>query len=284
MSDNHVMLAASKIPQLAEIKWPKLGSPKLDGIRCHTTKDIYSRNNILIPNLHIRKLMKDLTYYQLDGELMIDTGTEDFNDVQSGVMSIHGEPKFTFNVFDCIQAAAPFWRRWQLYLEAISEVPGSHPFVRAVEQKWLHDAGELTRYMDQCLEEGYEGVILKDPNAKYKFGRSTLNQQIMLKYKQFDDDEGVIIGFKELMHNLDTSCKKKENMIGGNTLGAFLVAWKGLEFEVGGGEGMTAALRKELWNKRDSLYGKVITFKFQGVSKYGVPRFPTYKVIRDARV
>lgn len=284
MSDNPVMLAASKIPDPKTIKWPKLGSPKLDGIRCHTTKDIYSRNNILIPNLHIRKLMKDLTYYQLDGELMIDTGTEDFNDVQSGVMSVQGTPKFTFNVFDCIQTAAPFRARWALYLEAISEIKETHPFVRAVEQKWLHNEMELERYMNECLDDGYEGVILKDPEAKYKFGRSTLKQQTMLKYKQFDDDEAVIIGFKELMHNLDTSCKKQENMVGGNTLGAFLVRWKGIEFEIGGGEGMTTALRKLLWANRESLLGKLITFKYQGVSKYGVPRFPTYKVIRDARV
>lgn len=284
MSDNPVMLAASKIPDPKTIKWPKLGSPKLDGIRCHTTKDIYSRHNILIPNLHIRKLMKDVTRHSLDGELMIDTGTEDFNDVQSGVMSIHGTPQFTFNVFDYIVPNLSFRQRWVRYLQAVEELRATHPFIRTVEQKWLHDEMELERYMNECLDDGYEGVILKDPEAKYKFGRSTLKQQIMLKYKKFDDDEAVIIGFKELVHNLDTSCKKQENMVGGNTLGAFLVRWKGLEFEIGGGEGMTAALRKELWNKRNTLIGKRITFKYQGVSKYGIPRFPTYKVIRDAGV
>lgn len=274
-----VMLAASEIPKLQDVKWPKLGSPKLDGIRCYLKTDVLSRRDKLIPNEHIRRSLAPLVGTGLDGELMIH-GT-DFNDVQSNVMSINGAPNFEFWVFD-VQANMSALSRTKLYHKIVEECGLS--FVKAVPQVVLNSAKAAEDFMTECVAAGHEGIILKDPVAMYKFGRSTLKQQIMLKYKYFFEEEGTVVGTYELLHNTDTSTKRQENMVPGNTLGGFHVQWNGHTFDVGGGKGMTQELRKQLWQQRDTLIGKKLTFKYQELSEYGVPRFPTYKVLRDARV
>lgn len=278
-----VMLAYSKIPAIEDIKWPKWGSPKLDGIRCYLKRGVLSRNDKPIPNKHIHdKLLQFASKYPFDGEIMVPEAA-DFNAVQSAVMSTHGSPKFTFNVFDYLyNPKLSATRRIEEYTRLVHEL--DNPMFVAVEQRLLNNGKEMLAYMDECVAKGYEGLILKAPHGEYKFGRSTLKQQVMLKYKYFQDDEGIIVDVYELMHNADTSCKKLENMQPGNTLGGFVVSWQGHIFNVGGGEGMSAELRKHYWNIRKSLIGKKLTFKYQGVSANGIPRFPTYKVLRDVRV
>ena len=291
---SYVMLAYQQIPKHSEIRWPVFGSPKLDGIRAHTCDPVVmSRNNKRIPNEHIQDTMGVISGTGLDGELMSVNGCNtDFNSVQSAIMSEHGSPVFTFNVFDaiprtCADEKTKFVDRYKAYSERVFNLQSKFklPWLRVVQQRLLQNGDELDAYMADCLEQGYEGVMLRSPSGLYKYGgRSTLKQQYLLKYKYFHEDEATIIGAYELMHNMDTSTKKLENMLGGNTLGGFHVMWKGKEFDIGGGKGMTAELRRELWAKRHELVGRSITFKYQELSSYGIPRFPTYKVIRDPRV
>ena len=92
------MLACSKIPHLELIAYPVLASPKLDGIRCLAGNGVaFSRSMKRIPNDYVQQVFRELELHGLDGELMLDG---DFNNVQSGIMSVHGRPKFYFNVFD----------------------------------------------------------------------------------------------------------------------------------------------------------------------------------------
>lgn len=275
------MLAYSKIPAKEDLVFPLLCSYKLDGIRCYIENGkLYSRNSKPIPNRHINAVLEALNLPDFDGELMI-RGAKDFNDVQSAVMSRDGMPDFYYNVFDLWSSPEKFRKRVEEYTFEASRYK---PFVRPVPQLIFNDYEEVELLMEQALRDGYEGLIMRDPKGLYKHGRSTLKQQGMLKLKYFKEAEAQIIGFKELMHNTDTSCKRAENMVGGDTLGAFEVRWLGKTFEVGSGEGLTQAMRKELWDARHTLLGQMLTFKYQELSAAGVPRFPTYKVIRDARV
>ncbi|ORZ29942.1 hypothetical protein BCR44DRAFT_1465456 [Catenaria anguillulae PL171] len=71
--------------------------------------------------------------------------------------------------------------------------------------KLVNSAGELAKFEKECLEKGFEGVIVRSPDSPYKCGRSTLKQQWMLKVKQFVDDEAEVVGFEELLHNNNES-------------------------------------------------------------------------------
>jgi DNA ligase-1 len=73
MSKFKPMLAASTVPDLNDINYPVMASPKLDGIRCVTPNgDVLSRNLKAIPNHHVRHTLQALRVQGLDGELMID--------------------------------------------------------------------------------------------------------------------------------------------------------------------------------------------------------------------
>ena len=100
----------------------------------------------------------------------------------------------------------------------------------------------------------------------------------MLKLKIFKEAEASIIGFEELLHNDDTSTHKKENQVPGDTLGALIVRNGDLEFKIG--SGFNLQQRSEIWHNRDSYIGKRVTYKYQELTKYGKPRFPTYKGVR----
>ena len=280
------MLAASTVPDLADLKYPVIASPKLDGIRCLIIGGLpYSRNMKLIPNLHVRNMLTSLPLDNLDGELMIDG---DFNNVQSAIMSESGKPNFYFNVFDDFSnPKEPFYIRERQAVKRVLAI--TSPYVKAVVQSYAKHPVQVQHVWDKWLDLGYEGAIVRDPNGPYKFGRSTLKQGWMLKLKKFDDDEATIIGFEELMHNDNKAevgelgqtkrSHHQDNMVPGNTLGAFLCSWQGVEFKLG--TGFNAAQRKDYWHRRGDLLGSLAKFKYQGVGPNGKPRFPVFLGFRS---
>jgi len=272
------MLACSTIPDITEdVTYPVIASPKLDGIRCVMANGLaMSRTMKRIPNKFIQRALQQLQIHGLDGELMVDG---EFEQVSSVIMSEShpDQHKFYYNVFDSFHNGTdPFKTRQASAKHIVQTLNNVH--VKLVEQVWIRCADELMQYWDECVHHGYEGVIIRDPNGPYKQGRSTMNQGWMLKLKKFDDSEGLVIGFEELLHNDDTSSNKKENMIPGDTLGALEVFWNGKTFKVG--SGFDTQQRDEIWQNREHYRDRHITFKHQGVTKYGIPRFPTFKGFR----
>lgn len=272
------MLAYNKIPKLEEIRLPKLVSDKMDGIRCLMVNGVaMSRNNKPIPNKWVQQSLGWLNLHGLDGELMLKEG--DFNDAQSAFMSQSGQPNFYYAVFDSfLNLNRPFSNRLCQAQLIVTDLDS--PLVEYVKHTFVEDITYLDFLYEHAIADGYEGLILRDPDAPYKQGRSTFKQQWMMKLKPEEDAEGIIVGFEELMHNTDTSTKKLENMVGGDTLGAFLIKWKDKTLHVGTGKGLTHERRKHFWVNREKYLGKTMTFAYQELSKYGVPRFPRFKGIR----
>ena len=83
--------------------------------------------------------------------------------------------------------------------------------------------------------------------------------------------------------------KAINGMIGKNTLGKFIVRevgdtpWKGVEFAIGTGEGLTQELRKQIWDDRKSYIGRYVTYKYQPHGVKDRPRLPIWKGLRDKR-
>ncbi len=133
--------------------------------------------------------------------------------------------------------------------------------------------------------------MVRSPQSPYKCGRSTTNEGYLLKIKRFEDDEAVIVGYKEEMQNNNpaekdnfgrterSSCKK--NLVGKNTLGALVChAPKWIkDFDIG--TGYDAKLRAELWVKRAKLKHKIVKFKHQPSGAGERPRFPVFLGFRD---
>lgn len=256
------LLAAAA--DLAKVKYPALASPKVNGIRCliHPTLGPVTRTSGQIPNLHIRAALSEDTYRYLDGEIITwtDGVMDDFNTVQSKVMSADGEPDFTFFVFDSFaEPDMPFTAR-QI---AVQAVRGSQ-LVRPLPQTEIASSHALETLHAQHLDFGWEGTCLRAPDKGYKFGRSTAREGILLKLKPHEDAEGVVVAVNEHLH--------------GGLLGSLSLRWKGLTFEVG--TGFSDAQRAELWARRDTLIGQSVTFKYQGVGAHKRPLLPVFMGIR----
>lgn len=272
---------------LNNLRFPLLASPKLDGIRAVVIDGVLmSRSLKPIPNKHVQKLFS--AYEHFDGELIVGSPTAKncFNVTTSGVMSVDGEPDVRFHVFDHIEV--PHVRYYSRFSPCKFNLRSR---VVEVPQTLVNSLEELLALEEKCLNEGYEGLILRDPDAGYKFGRSTTKEGILLKLKRFLDDEALIVGLVEQMHNGNEATTNelgrtkrsshKENKTGKNTLGAFQVLWKGIEFEIG--TGMDDELRQRVWNNREKYIGKLVKFKYFPVGVKDKPRHPVFLSFRDER-
>lgn len=273
---------------LNNLRFPLLASPKLDGIRAVVINGVLmSRSLKPIPNKHVQKLFS--AYEHFDGELIVGepTAKNCFNVTTSGVMSVEGEPDVTFHVFDHV---ADHTSRYSLRAKRLKAANKAKRLV-LVPQTLVNSVEELLALEEKCLNEGYEGLILRDPDAGYKFGRSTAKEGILLKLKRFQDDEAHIVGLVEQMHNGNEATTNelgrtkrsshKENKTGKNTLGAFQVLWKGIEFEIG--TGMDDELRQRVWDNREKYIGKLVKFKYFPVGVKDKPRHPVFLSFRDER-
>jgi len=295
-------MLAEKCPEdLDSLLYPMFGSYKLDGVRALIVNGVVvSRKLKPIPNRHIQGVLGREELNGLDGELIVGSPTDNncMQNTMSGVMSRDGHPDFRFYVFD-------FWNRQDDYLSS------ADPLIRLIEsmnhalplvahhQVSILDTKHLIEYEGESLELGYEGVILRKGNSPYKFGRSTLKEGYLLKLKRFDTDEAIVIDAIELEHNDNILTQDelgfakrsthKAGMVKGGVLGALVVRqltsrgvliMDGPTFSVGGG--FTLEQRKHLWSIKDSLKGKVITFKH--FAKQGVkdaPRHTGFVSFRD---
>ena len=285
------MLAYSKTPDLTKLKYPKLLSPKIDGIRCLIVKGkALTRTLKPIPNEYVRGELEKYAHDGWDGELVLPG--KDFNDPQSAIMSHDGEPKFEYWVFDACNKNLPYVAR----IKVLERYNGYFNPFKLVPQRLVNSAAEVAALEEKYLAEGYEGVMLRDLDGPYKQGRATLKEEYLLKVKRFEDAEAVVIGVVELMEN--TNVKKKDErgyakrskakagLKPSGKLGALVVKdYKtGVEFEIG--TGFTDAQRCDLWKNeltRLKLIGRHVTYKHQPHGAKDKPRIPVFKGFRDKR-
>lgn len=298
------------------LEWPMLASPKIDGIRCivHPLLGPVTRSFKPVANAHIRLTLANVvSRMSLDGELVgIDANgkLEDFNTTQSKVMTHGGQPTFVYRVFDCfVTAGEPFEMRYCDMLEAVKSI-GS-PLVEPIYHELVHSDEAFREYASACTEAGYEGAMLRHLQGHYKEGRSTLRQQYLLKYKEWIDAEGIVVGFEERMHNANEDIKDnfghakrsshKENMVPMGTLGALILdtAWGELRV----GSGLDDAQRQDIWDRNivkvlkdgetsideyelvvegvQPDMGRKVTFKYQAFGMKDKPRFPIFRHFRE---
>lgn len=282
----------------SKIQYPVYASPKLDGIRCSIVDGkALSRTLKPIPNKHIYGQLSNHRLNGLDGELIVGEPTSKtcYTESVSNVMAFDKTPAYTYYVFDChdIPEATYRHRRDCLLGNLGSNGWGEFPQICLLEQNLLTSEDEMLAYEAAKVEEGYEGIILRHPEAPYKFGRSTVKEGYLLKVKRFEDSEAEIIGFEEEMFNGNEAqtnelgrtkrSTAKEGLSGKSTLGAFTVrdCVSGVEFSIG--TGLTALQRGVFWQRRDEYVGKLVRYKFFPVGVKVAPRHPVFLGMRDVR-
>lgn len=279
--------------ELDKIQYPVLASPKLDGIRCMVINGVAKTRTLKdIPNKAIQEYLSSLDFNGYDGELIVGdpTAKDVYNRTVSQVMAHDkGCENVTFHVFDLHHTTEPFRDRLEHLKAIVTETYNPQPGVVNVNlhpQTPIDNEAELLAFEAACVEQGYEGVILRAPGSPYKYGRSTVREGYLLKVKRFEDAEAEIIGFDEEMFNGNEATKNElgrtkrstamAGLVGKNVLGAFQVrdVVSGVTFSVG--TGLTALQRGLFWQRREDYLGKLIKYKFFPVGVKVAPRHPVF--------
>ncbi|MFC3031109.1 DNA ligase [Pseudoalteromonas fenneropenaei] len=236
-----------------------LVSEKFDGVRAYWDgKQLWTRGGQLI------KAPAWFTQHwpgeALDGELW--SGYGEFNElsalVRTSQINEQKWHKVQFLVFDAPSKAGSFSERYLYFSRLLSDLNISH--VSAILQRQVTDKAELELWLQQVIARGGEGLMLHHKAALHRDGRS----DALMKYKPYLDAEAVVIGYQ--------AGKGKYQ----GQVGALIVRdANGVEFKLG--SGLSDAERLS-----PPALGSTVTYRFQGVTKYGKPRFARYLRVREA--
>jgi DNA ligase-1 len=189
----------------------------------------------------------------LDGELWIDRKA--FQQTVSIVRRQDGSDhwkKVLYIVFDAPAAGGTFEERLKAIREGGLEQTSSQ--MRVLYQSICEGTDSLRTELARIEALGGEGLMLRQPDSKYEFGRSST----LLKVKTFHDADAVVVG--------QQPGKGRHK----GRLGALLLTLaNGTQFSVG--TGFSDAQRE-----RPPGIGSTITFRFQELTDGGVPRFPSF--------
>ena len=287
-----LLAATATDADLQRIRYPKLMSPKIDGVRavCRGGR-LLSRSMKLIPNLYCQMLYGKREYEGLDGELVVGSPTDPHlcDKTRSGVMSQLGRPLVTWHVFDKWDVPAPFEDRFTSALSVVENAPN----IVIVPHDEVESYEHLLEVESSYLKLGYEGGILRDPRGKYKQNRSTLREEILIKVKRFTDAEAIIEDFVPLLRNLNARVlderglskrsDHRENKVEDDTLGALVCRdlETGVRFNIG--SGFTQSDRDRIWNNRSRLKSKMVRYKKFLYGEKDKPRQGIFICFRDPR-
>ena len=256
------MLALNFTKRKHNIKYPAYVQPKLNGVRCLAVKvddntiEYISRKGKVWDTLghltsHIIDRMKvgDI----LDGEIYIHGET--FQQIIRLVKKLRPESKtLCYHVYDKADPTLPFDERWNWLTTNFAEISGNGP-IRLVNTIPISEEAEVYKYHTEFVRNGYEGVIVRNSDGKYKFTHRSKDLQ---KYKEFKDEEFVIVGGKAATGThrgcVVFECKAS------NDKGTFWVTPKA-----------DLARRRKMFKNLDKYIGKEYTVRYQELSEDGIP-------------
>ncbi|RTZ16813.1 DNA ligase [Vibrio aquaticus] len=228
-------------------------SEKLDGIRAiwdgqHLTTR--NGNPIIAPTW----FTDPLPNFPVEGELWAGRGN--FHLVQQTVLDSQPNDqawkKIDFMLFDMPHSAGDYQKRYFGLVHLVHSLKIDH--IKYVEHSPIQSHDELFEYLNNVDGRAGEGLMLRKITSRYQAGRSS----DLLKLKKHQDAEAVVIGYK-------VGNGKYKGM-----LGALLVQLdSGLQFYIG--SGLSDDLRRE-----PPELGTTITFRYNGYTSNGVPKFARY--------
>jgi DNA ligase-1 len=294
------MLAPNDEFDIDNCSFPKMGSAKIDGFRMLNQQgSAYTRSGKPMANEATQAFFSRPEFDGLDGELVVGEPNDPnvFNNSQGPLKRKDGDPKAVWYIFDDRTFPKDMFKdRTHRAANRIQQLwiafPELQDRIQLVKHSWLNKE-DLDEFEDIAIEDGYEGIMLRDPCGLYKYGRATYKENTLLKVKRLVHEEGVIVGFEEQMINENEAFKDelgrtkrqslKENLIPSGMVGAFWIQsdkWP-TKFKVSAGS-LTHEDKKAAFENFESDYkGKIGAYKYFGHGSLEAPRQGVFKGIRS---
>lgn len=205
--------------------------------------------------------IKDFPHQPLDGELWIGRGQ--FERVVSTVQKAQPDDQewraVRFMVYELPEGDGTFSDRLATLRQIIAHCP--NPYLVLVPQYRLQNRQLLLNKLSEVTQDGAEGLMLHRAGAAYATGRS----EDLLKVKNYQDAEATVI-------KILPGKGKYQHM-----MGSLLVKnTQGKLFKIG--SGFSDKQRRE-----PPAIGTLITYKYYGLTKKGIPRFASFLRVRHDR-
>ena len=302
-------------PQLAEdailekVKFPCIVQPKIDGVRAlNLNGTLTGRSLKPFEGFGITGYFSRPEFVGLDGEMILGDKpncTERLCSLTTGAMGrfkdVEEMPDLHWWVFDLVARDArglAYQRRYARMAEYVEDL--EHPRIHLVPLELADNLEELKGFIAHYFDLGYEGAILRNPEAPYKPGRATQKGQELWRVKSWADAEILVTGITEGEVNMNEAKKNalgrterssaKAGMVPNGQVGSIqgvlladfhcpitgkLLFPKGLEITVGSGE-MTVAEATRYFQHPKDIVGHIVKFKHMTHGVKDKPRFPTY--------
>lgn len=294
-------LFSNDLPTYDDITYPVIASYKLDGIRCiFKDGEMLSRSLKQIPNKQLQERFQFLKDYSrvnniiLDGELYDHNMTfqeithyvmtEDFESERS--IKKHGEVKvipdtLQFHMFDRLN---PDNLNEKYIDRLLHNGIIKFKYLRYVKTSKIPNKQLLEAFYKKALNNGYEGLIVRNPESKYKMGRVTFKSGDGYKFKPYRTFDAVIKnviqatkvrdGAEKTTNELGRSVtsKKKDDRVLVNKAAAFLCEYEGKDIKVV--IAMTDKEKEKIWKDRDKYINSVLEYKAMLLGAKDVPRHP----------
>ena len=233
-------------------------SEKLDGVRAYWDgrRLLSRRGNVF----HAPAWFSEgFPPHPLDGELWLGRGA--FEATLGAVRKqrpVAAEwRRLSYQVFELPNAAGSFTERLARLERIVADV--NSPYLKLIPQQRLQDRAALQKKLDEVVAGGGEGLMLHRADSPYQTGRG----DALLKLKTYQDAEAVVIAHLP---------GKGRNL---GRLGALLVEMPdGKQFRIGSGF-------SDQERENPPPVGALVTYKYYGLSRRGIPRFASFLRIRQ---
>jgi len=231
-------------------------SEKLDGVRAFWDGEkLISRGGKVFKAP--KWFIKDFPPFAIDGELWSKRGNfENILSIVKKQKTHKGWEQLTYNIFEVPNQKGGLFSRLSVLKSYLDKSPNQ--YIKVIKQSTCKDKNHLKTFLKEIENKGGEGVVVRNPDTPYIAKRTSQ----ALKVKSFDDAECKVTGYNEgkgkyqgLLGSL--KCKMRDKKI----------------LTIGSGFSDQERINPP-------KLGTIITFKYQGLTKKGKPRFPVFVRVR----
>lgn len=284
---DYLPMLAVKYKDVKKREYPYYSQPKYNGVRCFTrvkknkfanwTIKLGSRGGEYYKVPHIEDAVREIAG-------ILESNNYPLNDfILDGELYKHGVPLqeisgaarteielsmfatnswLEYHIYDVINlnVAPPIQRDRLTELLAIEIIVNQHHIkwdkIKFVKTKIVHDEQEVKDLHDEYIAQGYEGEILRKPNAIYEFNQRSKG---LIKVKEFIDGEFIIRG-----------CGSSGNDITGESF--VFILKNDINDEIFESRPTGSLAQKLKWKENIvDFIGKKATVRYQERSNKGIP-------------